>query len=73
MKRLVHVIESEQGYLTDIESYTQSIEDAVTFTDLETACHKLAAISGMLASDCWIGVAYMEFPRVKPVIPEVMK
>lgn len=73
MERLVHVIESDEGYLTDIENYTQSIEDAVTFADLETACQKLASISGMLSNTCWIGAAYMQFPRSKPVLPEVSK
>jgi hypothetical protein len=66
MDRLVHVIESDKGYLSDLESYTDNIMDAVTFVSYDFAINRLATVSGKLTENCWVGCAYMPFPRPKP-------
>lgn len=68
MDRLVHVIESSKGYLSDLESYTDNIMDAVTFVSYDFAIKRLATVSGLLSEPCWVGCAYMPFPRPKPFI-----
>lgn len=66
MDRVVFTIKSDKGLLSDIEKYTNNILDAVTFVDFETACKRLAAVSGLLKQECWIEAEYIPFPRPKP-------
>lgn len=66
MKRLVFTIESQKGFLQDIEKYTDSLVDAVSFSTLDTAIKRLSVVRKKLTMECWIGVNYLEFPRSKP-------
>lgn len=68
MNRLVHVIESNKGYLCDLESYTNNIMEAVTFVSYDFAIRRLATVSGQLSETCWVGCAYMPFPRPEPFV-----
>lgn len=68
MDRLVHVIESDKGFLSDLECYTDNIMEAVTFVSYDFAAKRLAAVSRLLNETCWIGSAYMPFPRPKPFV-----
>ena len=63
MERLVYTIETPKGFLKDIEQHTDDIMEAVTFTSFETACKRMAAVSGLLTTECWIGANYIPFPR----------
>jgi hypothetical protein len=67
MQRLVHVIESEKGYLSDLERYTEDIVEAVTFVSFEVAVERLTTVRKRLTETCWVDVAYLPFPRPKPV------
>lgn len=67
MNRVVYTIESAKGLLRDIEIYTQDVLEAVTFTSFETACLRLASVSGLLSEECWVTVKQIPFPRPKPV------
>ena len=66
MERLVHVIESDKGYLSDLEEYTDDLLEAVTFISYDFAVKRLAAVSGQLNENCWVSCAYLPFPRPKP-------
>ena len=70
MDRLVHTIECTVGYLKDIESNTNDIVQAVTFTDFETAHRKLMEINKLLKNECWIGLGYLPFPRPNSLLKE---
>jgi hypothetical protein len=72
MKKLTHVIESAKGFLYDIEKYTNDIEDAVTFCDFDCASKRLASMSGVLNEQCWVGSAYISFPRSKPLFLDTL-
>jgi hypothetical protein len=63
MKRLLHVIESGEGYLTDIEKYTDDPNSAITFVDHDIAAKRLAAVSTKIKAECWIGSVYVDFPH----------
>lgn len=69
MNRVVYTIESSDGYLKDIEVYTNDILEAVTFTDFEHACSRLTIVSGLLSKECWVDAKYIPFPRPKPMRP----
>jgi|TARA_R110002126_G_scaffold180791_5_gene329612 hypothetical protein len=68
MDRKVWVIESEQGFLKDVNVYTDEIESAVVFSTLQSAVNKFMTISGVMSSECWINSATMAFPRTTPYI-----
>ncbi len=68
MKRLVYVIESEKGFLSDIETYTKDISNAATFVSFESAQAKLIEVNKLLVADCWVGVAFLSFPREKSLL-----
>ena len=68
MNRKVWVIESEQGFLKDVNVYTSEIESAVVFSTLQSAVDKFITISGVLSSECWVNSATMAFPRTTPYI-----
>lgn len=68
MERKVWVIQSEQGFLKDINVFTKNPEDAVVFSCLQSAFDKFIAISGALNSECWINSAPLPFPRQQPYI-----
>ena len=44
MKRIVYALKSKEGYLSDIEKYTDDPEKAVTFMYLDTAITRLASV-----------------------------
>lgn len=67
MKRLVYTIESPQGFLQDVEQYTDDLLDAVTFTTFDVAIFRLNSVKERLKTECWVGVNYLDFPRLKPV------
>ena len=63
MNRLVHTLECDLGYLVEVETYTNDITQAVTFTEFETAHQKLMEVNKLLKNECWIGLGYLPFPR----------
>jgi hypothetical protein len=70
MNRVLHVIESDKGYLYDIEKYTDDVMKAVTFVDFTQACKRLAGVSGVLSNSCWVGAVHVPFPRPVPFVLE---
>lgn len=66
MKRLIFTIESHKGFLQDIECYTDSLVDAVSFTTFDVAAQRLSAVREKLTLECWVSANYLEFPRSKP-------
>jgi hypothetical protein len=67
MHRILYAIESDKGFLTDIECYTDDILDAVTFVDFDNAAQRLAAINDQLEENCWVGAELVPFPRPTPI------
>jgi hypothetical protein len=65
MKRLLHVIESDEGYLCDTEKYTEDPNAAITFVDFTVAAKRLAAMDTKIKADCWVGSVYVDFPHPK--------
>lgn len=63
MKRLLHVIESNDGYLCDIEQYTEDPNEATTFVDYGTAIKRLISLTNKIKQDCWVGAVYVDFPH----------
>lgn len=63
MHRLVHVIESDEGYLYDIEHYTPDICSAVTFESFDVAVAKLKSIRDTISKTCWVKATYLRFPH----------
>lgn len=63
MKRLLHVIESDEGYLCDIDRYTGDPNAAITFVDFAVAAKRLAAMNAKIKGDCWVGSVYVDFPH----------
>jgi hypothetical protein len=63
MKRLLHVIESDRGYLCDLEEYTEDPNAAITFVDYGIAIKRLATLSKKIKTDCWVGAVYVDFPH----------
>jgi hypothetical protein len=63
MKRLLHVIECVEGYLTDIETYTEDPNVAITFVDYNVAAKRLASVLTRIKAECWVGSVYVEFPH----------
>lgn len=66
MKRLTYAIESTQGFLRDIEDYTDDLLEAVTFTNFDIAVIRLSAVKNRLQCECWVSVIYLDFPRLRP-------
>lgn len=67
MKKSIYVIESEKGYLSDIESYTNDIYKAAVFVDYDSAVRKLCNISGGLSTSCTVTSSLIDFPRHSPL------
>ena len=67
MYRILYAIQSDKGFLSDIEQYTDNILDAVTFVDFDVALRRLASISNLLTEPCWIAAEQVSFPRSTPV------
>lgn len=63
MDRLVYVIESQKGYLCDIEKYTSKLTEAVTFVDYDTAVKKLATLAKSLTTECRVNMRVLPFPH----------
>jgi hypothetical protein len=63
MHRVVHVIESNEGYLCDIEKYTSDICAAVIFENYDSATTKLKLVSDKLSQTCWVRATYLKFPH----------
>jgi hypothetical protein len=63
MKRIVYAFKSKEGYLSDIEKYTDDPEKAVTFMDLETAITRLASVKDKLKHNCCVIELKLDFPR----------
>ena len=66
MKRIIFTITSDKGFLQDVEQYTDSLVDAVSFGTFESAIKSLSAVQEKLTTECWIDVNYLDFPRPKP-------
>ena len=66
MKRIIFTIASDKGFLQDIEKYTDSLVDAVSFATFDSAVKSLNAVREKLTTECWVDVNYLEFPRPKP-------
>jgi hypothetical protein len=62
MYRTAFVIESTQGYLTDIEHYTKEVGDSVLFADFDNAVNRLKQIKEFLKNSCWINEVKVPFP-----------
>lgn len=75
MKRLLYTIESAHGFLKDIETYTNDVLEAVTFTTFEFACERLAVVNNLLSTECWISAVYIPFPRPRavPLLSETLQ
>lgn len=67
MERTIWTIESNEGYLYDIEQYTQDVSKAVDFPDLDTALRRLTLVRKKLTKACWITAQTLPFPRKDPV------
>lgn len=67
MKKSIYVIESEKGFLKDIESYTDDIYEAATFVDYDNAVHRLCSVNGMLSTNCVVTSSLIDFPRLYPI------
>lgn len=63
MKRIVYAIKSKEGYLADIEKYTDDPEKAVTFMYLDTAIKRLASVKEKLKHNCSVVELTLDFPR----------
>lgn len=68
MKRTIWTIESNEGYLFDIERYTTDVTKAVEFTDLDTALKRLALVRDKLKMTCWVTSETVSFPREQPIL-----
>jgi hypothetical protein len=68
MKRLVYLLESDEGFLCDIEAYTRDVSVAATFTSFEAAQTKLIEVNELLKRECWIGVGFLSFPRGRSLL-----
>ena len=66
MDKLRHVIESDKGYLKDLEHYSSDPLEAVTFVTSTAATRKLADLQVFLKEDCWVGAVYIPFPHPYP-------
>jgi len=66
MKTTIFTIESNQGFLRDLEEYTSDVLDAVSFTNFEFAVRKLSQVQHLLENECWVSAQQIPFPRPKP-------
>jgi hypothetical protein len=66
MHRILYAIESNKGFLSDIERYTANILDAVTFVEFDVDASRLAALDDCLSETCWIVAKQVPFPRPTP-------
>lgn len=66
MKTTIFTIESNKGFLQDLEKYTSDVLEAVSFTNFEFAAQKLAQVQHLLQNECWISTQQIPFPRPKP-------
>lgn len=66
MKTTIFTIESNHGFLQDLEEYTSDVLEAVSFTNFEFAAQKLAQVKHLLKNECWISTQQIPFPRPKP-------
>jgi hypothetical protein len=66
MKTTIFILESNKGFLKDIEEYTSDILEAVSFTNFEFACQKLIQVHHLLKNECWVSTQQIPFPRPKP-------
>lgn len=66
MKRIIFTIASDRGFLQDVERYTDSLVDAVSFSTFDSAIKGLSAVREKLTRECWVDVHYLDFPRPKP-------
>jgi len=59
----LYAIQSDAGYLKDIEEYTTDIEQAVTFVCFDTAIHRLFLCLNQLTHECKVVPVKTLFPR----------
>jgi hypothetical protein len=66
MDRRVYVFKTHDGYLSDVDHYTHDVARAVSFVDIDAAVRRLAAVSGMIASQVSIEEVSIPFPLPYP-------
>jgi hypothetical protein len=54
MDKRYYVIQSNLGYLKDIEEYTNSVSNSVLFVDFDNAIEKLKQVKEYLTQQCWV-------------------
>jgi hypothetical protein len=67
MKKSIYVIQSDKGFLCDVENYTDDIHKAAVFVDYDVAVKKLCAVSGVLTTECTVTTTAIDFPRLYPI------
>lgn len=63
MKKRIYVIESEKGFLRDVEEYTDNVYKAVTFVDYDNAVKCLRSVKTLLSAECNVTTSNIDFPR----------
>jgi len=63
MKRTVFAIESNKGYLREVEEYTIDVLEAAVFFGYEFAVSKLTEIRPSLKEECWLTTVQLPFPH----------
>jgi hypothetical protein len=63
MTRILYAIQSDVGYLKDIEEYTTDVEQAVTFVCFDTAVQRLSLCLNKLTHECKVVPIKTLFPR----------
>jgi len=63
MTRTLYAIQSDVGYLKDIEEYTTDVEQAVTFVCFDIAVRRLSLCLNQLTHECKVVPIKTLFPR----------
>lgn len=66
MTRTVYVFKTPNGFLSDVNHYTNDPTHAVSFVDFDAAAARLAVVSGSLHEDVSIQEIEIPFPRPFP-------
>jgi len=67
MTQTVYAFHSKEGFLSDIEKYTNDPEKAVTFVSFEIASKRLNGFKDRLKHTCQIVSVQLPFPRTTAV------
>lgn len=65
MDRFVWAIESDKGFLFEVEEYTSNLHKAVVFTDLDAALSRLRMLQSDLKETCRLTRQQLPFPRLE--------